>query len=129
MLKCKYELCKYPNCPDEELFNCGANEDTIITTVIQEREHYKRQAEELYSALRRITEIAKFNAKFPIEPPPDEYACPFCYEECINNPVYVRRYHPETWEEDKDTSCWYWMNKPKEVFGPWGCPFYDDEDK
>lgn len=51
MLKCKYELCQYPNCPDGELFNCGANEDTIITTIIQEREYYKRQADELYKAL------------------------------------------------------------------------------
>ena len=72
---------------------------------------------------------------------PYEPVCPFGYTDCINDPAYIKWYHPD-WYQDiygknikpdgaiRINGCMtHWKNhlEDDEQFGD--CPWYDDEDK
>ena len=62
---------------------------------------------------------------------PEDYeiTCPFGYGDCISDPAYIRRWHPEWWIElgrPTQCSCGYTYAEAEQMGD---CPYYDDEDK
>lgn len=126
MLKCKHEHCQYPNCDGE---NCGIPTENMLAIMCAENGMLRAKIQNIYSEVahaplrQALHKLSQMTAK------EEEITCPFGYENCISDPAYIRRCHPEWWIElgrPTECSCHY---SQQEADAMGGCPYYDDEDK
>ena len=129
MIKCIYDECQWPECDktcgltptgDYSLGSCP--EEGLIY-------HLQEQIKELLKANDKLKQqfiaarsaVRHLNASLSV--PSYDYAkfCQFNYNDCVYNPEYIRRNHPDWWVE---------------LGMPIDCPncteescCYDDEDK
>lgn len=119
MIRCIHNKCKYPNCD----FTCEKDRDDIIKMLqkqieelLEDRETLRGILWNLYKDAGRIGEYLSPEREF------DNACAEVCahgYTDCIHNPEYLRRYHPEYWVE---------LGMPTECKNDEYC-YYDDEDK
>lgn len=118
MIRCIYDECQYPDCD----FTCEKDRDDIIKMLqerrdelLAERQVWRNHLSKVESAVHSMDFVVRFNTD---EVRTCEKTCLHGYDDCIHNPEYLRRYHPEYWIKiGMPTEC-----DPNECF-------YDDEDK
>ena len=124
MLKCKHkEDCSlYPHCGH----TCGVPVEELLrmkSQHVRDLEHYMN---DLVGYQLRLIESAVHQAKGIARKPDYIPTCPYGYEDCINDPAYIREYHPKWWEElGMPTEC----ECADEYEEGCHCRYYDDEDK
>ena len=118
MIRCIYDECQYPDCD----FTCEKDRDDIIKMLqerrdelLAERQVWRNHLSKVESAVHSMDFAVRFNTD---EVRTCEKTCLHGYDDCIHNPEYLRRHHPEYWIKiGMPTEC-----DPNECF-------YDDEDK
>lgn len=119
MVKCIHTKCQYPKCDR----TCGLGSNSIIKMLqeqieelLVERALLRGKLYNIYNESRQIHEYLNPENNF------NEACAKVCahgYTDCIHNPEYLRRYHPEYWVE---------LGMPTECKNDEYC-YYDDEDK
>ena len=121
MIRCIHNECQYPDCD----FTCEMDRDDIIKMLQERRDDLLSQIEKS-RILLSVVESAARSACMSLQGSCNEYeacakVCQFGYVDCIHNPEYLRRHHPEYWIKiGMPTEC--------EDCSDERCA-YDDEDK
>lgn len=130
MLKCKYneDCSRYPACGH----TCGVPLEELLWRKchqIRDLEFRMKQANFQVETIQR----ACLAARKELDKRDYVPTCPCGYEDCVNDPAYIRCYNPEHWEElGMPTECKdlnYGQDRYREENGYLWCPYYDDEDK
>lgn len=127
MIKCVHDECKWPECDKtcgfvptgDYVIGSSAEERLIyhlqerIAELLAEREGTRAMLHEVERVVRQTTRQCSWGYD---EDEACSKVCKYGYTDCVNNPEYMRRFHPECWIEDgMPTEC-------EECH-------YDDEDK
>jgi hypothetical protein len=124
MLKCKFEHCQYPNCDGED---CEVPIGGLLAYMCAELAHQREIPEQMFRKAMASPVGSLRDELSRFLPPEYETACPYGYLDCISDPAYIRKYHPQWWIElGRPTICecgQRLFDKGKE------CRYYDDEDK
>ena len=124
MLKCKFEHCQYPNCDGE---NCGASAEELLALMCAELAEARKVPGQMYLAAINSTIDTMRSRLKKFIPEPYIPVCPYGAVDCISDPAYIRKYHPEWWIELGRPTC---CSCGQELFDQGkDCPYYDDEDK
>lgn len=123
MFKCKHneDCSKYPACGH----TCGKS----LEELLWHKCHRIRDLEfRMKQANFQVTQIQRACLAARTELDKEDYipTCLFGYIDCVNDPAYIRYYHPDTWEKlGMPTECDY----AKGWEAGCSCCYYDDEDK
>ena len=121
MIRCIYDECQYPDCD----FTCEKDRDDIIKMLQERRDELLLERQSLVASILSVEKAAR-DACRGYGFRDNEYeacakVCQFGYVDCIHNPEYLRRHHPEYWIKlGMPTEC--------EDCSDERCA-YDDEDK
>ena len=131
MIKCIHEECCWPECektcglvPAEENYPVGASLEEGLIYHLQGRigelkaelQNTRKMIRDWYSASHEL--IHKIN--LPSSYDNYERACKYGYRDCVCDPGYIRKHHPDWWKDlGMPTTC----DECEDGSG------YDDEDK
>lgn len=106
MLKCKYNDCRWPECektcglvPPGDYAVGSCPEEGLIYELQRRIEQLQCDAVTARVYANRLR--GNLNMLLDAIPSSSDYerVCPYEYMDCVYDPGYLRKYHPETWEK------------------------------